>query len=34
MIADKHDLILYMTRDNTHNVPDRRYLVVDCGDDA
>jgi len=29
MIAKKHDLILDMTRDNAHGVPDRRNLGVD-----
>jgi hypothetical protein len=33
MVANKHDLILDMTRDNTNDVPDRRNLGVDCGSD-
>jgi hypothetical protein len=34
MIADKHDLILYMARDHTNDVPDGRNFVIDYGDDG
>jgi hypothetical protein len=34
MIADKYDLILDMSRDNTDGVPDRRNLGIDYGDDG
>ena len=32
VIANEHDLILDMTRDNTNGIPDRRNLGIDCGD--
>lgn len=31
MIADKHDLVLDIPRDNADGVPDRRNLGVDYG---
>jgi hypothetical protein len=34
MIADKHDLILNIPRDNTDGVPDRRNLGIDYGNDG
>jgi len=34
MIADNHDLILDITRDNTHDVPDGRNFVIDYEDDG
>jgi hypothetical protein len=34
MIADNHDLILDMARDNTNDVPDGRNFVIDYEDDG
>jgi len=34
MIANEHDLILDMARDNTDGIPDRPNLGVDCGDNG
>jgi hypothetical protein len=34
MIADKDDLILDISRDDTHRIPDRGNLGIDYGDEG